>query len=198
MTLDPRELAGFVDWGGPTWLRQVAAGLEWLGPVTDLRVLDIGTRNGGMATYFAVRGALVTAIDVSDETFAVARARSRDHGVADRVDFRTYSGRAEDLPVGFDIVFAKSTLVLMGDVAVLGHELASSLEPGGRLLAVENARGPLAMRVLRAAVRRSWRPYGANYFTRDTVRAVTSGLDVELERWTTVPPTVVIGARRTS
>ena len=44
MTAASPELADFVDWGGGTWVRQVAAGLEWLGPVAGLRVLDIGTR----------------------------------------------------------------------------------------------------------------------------------------------------------
>ena len=95
--------------------------------------------------------------------------------MADRIDFRTYSGLAEDLPTGFDVVFAKSTLVLMGDIAAVGRRLAATLERGGRLIAVENARGPLAMHMLRAAVRRSWRPYGANYFTREPVRAMTQG-----------------------
>jgi SAM-dependent methyltransferase len=192
---EAEEVRSFVDWGGGAWAQQVAIGMRWLGDLYGLRLLEIGTRHGGMATYFAVRGAAVTALDVSDETFERARARARNHGVGDRVAFETYSGRPQDLPGGFDIVFAKSTLVLIGDVAEVGDAIAGSLVPGGRLLAVENARGPLPVHLARVARRRSWRPYGASYFTRASVAALTSRFDVELERWTALPPTVLIGAR---
>lgn len=191
--LDTRQ---FIEWGGHAWEEQVEAGLDWLGDVDGLRILEIGTRHGGMATLFATRGALVTALDISDETFDAARARTAALGVSDRVDFRTYSGRPADLPSGFDVVFSKSTLVLMGNASEVGRGIVASLLPGGRLLAIENARGPLLMHIARAIRRRSWRPYGASYFTAGSINALGSHLDVELERWTAVPPTVLIGARR--
>ena len=194
--MSSKELHQFVEWGGRAWEEQVTAGLEWLGDLNGLRILEIGTRHGGMATFFAMRGALVTGLDVTDETFEAARTRTAALGVADRVDFRTYSGRLEDLPTGYDIVFSKSTLVLMADIDGVSRAIAASLIPGGRLLAVENARGPLLLHIARAIRRHSWRPYGANYFTRASVAAMALHLDVELERWTTAPPTVVIGARR--
>jgi SAM-dependent methyltransferase len=193
----PQGLHSFVEWGGPAWERQVEVGIAWLGDVAKLRLLEIGTRHGGMATYFAKRGAEVTALDITDETFEAARALARAHGVADRVDFRTYSGDPEDLPSGYDVVFAKSTLVLMGDADAVGRGIAASLVPGGRLLAIENARGPLAVHLVRAIRRRSWRPYGANYFTPRSLTMLGAHLDVRFVRWTRLPPTVVIGARRT-
>jgi SAM-dependent methyltransferase len=189
------DVTSFVEWGGQAWERQVAAGMDWLGAVDGLRLLEIGTRFGGMAIWFAIHGAHVTALDVTDVTFADARRRAESEGVADRIEFLTYSGRPHDLPVGFDVIFSKSTLVLMGDMSVVAGAMASSLIPGGRLLAVENARGPLPVHVARAVRRRTWRPYGADYFTSATLNALRSHFDVELERWTSYPPTVLIGAR---
>ena len=84
----------------------------------------------------------------------------------------------------------------MGSMQSVSRGIATSLVPGGRLLVVENARGPLLMHIARAVRRRSWRPYGASYVTRAAVAAMTLHFDVELERWTAIPPTVLIGARR--
>ena len=92
------DLHEYVEWGGRTWDEQVTAGLDWLGDVDGLRILDIGTRHGGMAILLATRGGLVTGLDITDETFDAARTRAAAHGVADRVKFQTYSGRLEDLP----------------------------------------------------------------------------------------------------
>lgn len=189
------DVNSFVEWGGRAWSRQVAVGINWLGAVDGLRLLEIGTRFGGMAVWFAIHGAHVTALDVTDVTFADARRRARSNGVADRIEFLTYSGQPHDLPVGFDVIFTKSTLVLMGDMTLVAGAIASSLIPGGRLLAIENARGPLPIHVARTIRRRTLRPYGAGYFTSATLNALRSHLDVELERWTTLPPTVLIGAR---
>jgi SAM-dependent methyltransferase len=194
---DATELAGFVEWGGRAWQQQVAAGLSWLGDLGGLRVLEVGTRHGGMATLFAIRGAHVTALDITDETFEAAEARARAHGVGDRVEFLTYSGMPSDLPTGFDVVFAKSTLVLMGDMDAIGRAIAGSLVPGGRLVAIENAQGPLPLHVARMIRRGSLRPHGAHYFTQESVDRLGTHLNIALERWTTVPPTVLIGARRT-
>lgn len=190
------EVAPFVDWGGRAWEEQVAAGIDWLGSVDGLRVLEIGTRYGGMATWFATRGAEVTALDVSEKTFPEARARAQSFGVGDRVRFDTYSGRPADLPTGFDVVFTKSTLVLMGGMDEVAPSIAASLVPGGRLLAVENAHGPIVLRVARAARPWTWLRRKIDYFKPEAVEAIRSHLAVELERWTSFPPTVLIGARR--
>jgi SAM-dependent methyltransferase len=197
ITADPTP-AEFVDWGGPTWKDQVGRGISWLGDLEGLRILELGTRYGGMATYFALRGARVTALDVTIETVPLALQRAEASGVAGRIDFLTYSGRQSDLPTGFDVVFAKSTLVMMGEPDALAGSIVASLVPGGRLLAIENARGTRAVRLLRAIRRRSWHPYGARYFTPEVLDALRPSLDVEVERWTTLPPTVLIGARAPS
>lgn len=199
--MTPRaELAGnpsaFVDWGGPTWRKQVSAGIAWLGPLAGKRVLEIGTRHGGMATFFALQGAYVAALDIDADSLVEARRRAARHGVGDRIDFAAYSGKPSDLPTGFDVVFTKSTLVLMAEADDIGQHIADSLRPGGRLLAVENARGPDLFHLLRVIRRRALHPHGARYFTQRMVDELATHLVVELVRWTAMPPTVLIGASR--
>ena len=188
----------FVEWGGPVWAGQVQHGVDWLGDLRGLRILEIGTRFGGMATLFALRGGEVTALDINADAFEVARETSLRNGVGDRVKYEVYSGDPHDLPDGFDVVFSKSTLVLMPDLDAAMKGITASIVDGGRLLAVENARGPLPIQVARMVRRRSLRPHGANYFTRRSLATVREHLNVELERWTSAPPTLLLGAVKRS
>jgi len=112
----------------------------------------------------------------------------------DLVAFDVYSGKPEDLPTGYDVIFSKSTLVLLRDIEGAARGLSNARVPGGRLLAVENARGPLPVHVARIVRRRSLHPHGATYFTNRSVSAIREFFDVERIRWTAVPPTVLIGA----
>jgi len=188
-----RDLDPYVEWGGSRWRRQLEGGLRWLGDVSGLRVLDLGTRHGRMAAWFAHQGAEVVGVDVSDDALDDARLFAAEHGVSDRVSFVTYSGDPRDLPKGFDVVFAKSVVVLMDiDAAVDG--LADALNPGGRVLLVENARGPLPLHLLRMLRRGSVRPHGAHYFTAATIDTIRRRFEVELESWD--PPVVVVGGRK--
>lgn len=191
---DDRLLAESVAWGGATWLSQVEAGLRWLGDPGGLRILEIGARYGAMAVYFARRGAHVTGLDVDAKALERARDRAIQARVLDRTAFQAYSGNPADLPVGFDVVFSKSTLVLVQDLESMAQGIARSLVPGGRLLAVENARGSTAIHVARMIRWLSVRPYGAGYFTPASLATIGAHLEIDLERWTTVPPTVVVGA----
>lgn len=191
----PLDLETFGEWGGRAWLDQLRRGLDWLGDVRELRVLELGTRHGRMATWFALHGATVTAVDIDRQPLTEARQFAHRHGVDDRVRFETYDGDPARLAGGFDVVFAKSVLVLM-DLAATVDALAKLLLDDGRLLIVENARGPIPVHVARMVRRRSLRPHGARYFTPASAATLRRWFDLELEHWTSVPPTVVIGARR--
>ena len=196
--MNATALDTFVEWGGPVWADQVRRGMDWLGDVAGLRVLEIGARSGGMATLMALRGAEVTALDITSGAFGAARELSEQHGVGGKVSFAVYSGDPQDLPSGYDVVFAKSTLVLMPDLDAACRGIARALVSGGRLLAVENARGPLPIHVARVVRRRSLRPHGASYFTKRSMESVRAHLSVGLERWTVAPPTVLMGAIKVS
>lgn len=53
------------------------------------RILDIGSGWGGLGLYLArSNGALVTGVTLSKEQLAIARARTTEEGLTDRVDFR--------------------------------------------------------------------------------------------------------------
>ncbi len=61
--------------------------LERLGPPLGRRILEIGCGSGALATYLALRGARVTAVDVAAEMLEVGRRRAAVNGVSDRVSF---------------------------------------------------------------------------------------------------------------
>jgi hypothetical protein len=84
--------------------------------------------------------------------------------------------------------------VLMPNLDAAMKGIAASLVSGGRLLAIENARGPLPVHIARMIRRRSLHPHGANDFTRRSIQVIGAYFRVDLERWTTAPPTVLVGA----
>lgn len=192
------DVAGAVEWGGDTWLAQVERGLAWLGPVSGLRIMDLGTRFGGMAVHLARAGATVVGVDVDSEAIEVASQHASSAGVDHRVSFEVRSGAPDDLPQDFDVVFTKSVLVLSHDLDATIRGIAGALRSGGRLLAIENARGPLAVHAARIVRRRSLHPHGARYFTPRTLRSVENHFDLDLVHWTRVPPTVVLGGQKRS
>jgi cyclopropane-fatty-acyl-phospholipid synthase len=78
--------------------RHIAAKLL---PEDGAATLDIGCGFGGLGLYLAgVGGANVTGVTLSEEQFAVATARARETGLADRVEFRLQDYR--DVPEKFD------------------------------------------------------------------------------------------------
>jgi SAM-dependent methyltransferase len=190
------DFADHVEWGGPTWARQVAIGLDWLGDLHGCRVLEIGARFGGMSILFGLRGAEVVGVDTDAAALAVARERAARAHVEGRVTFEHRSGRPDDLPDGFDVVFCKSVLVIVPDQEAMLMALGSALVDEGRLLLIENARGPALLHAARMIRRGSLRPHGAAYFTPATLETIRRHFDVRLERWTMLPPTVVVGAVR--
>jgi len=110
------------------------------------RVLDIGSGWGGMALYLAeMTGARVTGVTLSDEQFALSRARAEEKGLSDRVEFRLQDyrdvaerfdrivsvGMFEHVGVGYyDVFFRKCAEVLADDGVMLLHSIGRSEGPG--------------------------------------------------------------------
>jgi cyclopropane-fatty-acyl-phospholipid synthase len=108
--------------------------------------LDIGCGFGGLGLYLAsVAGANVTGVTLSEEQFAVATARARETGLADRVEFRLQDYR--DIPEKFDRIvsvgmfehvgvnhydefFAKVRSLLKDDGVMLLHSIGRNSVPG--------------------------------------------------------------------
>ena len=142
------DLRAFMEWGGPPWEEMVEAALQEIGDLTDLRVLEIGSRSGRMATLFAMRGATVVGIDIARDFEEAATAEASHRGVADRVRFLVDDGRLSSVyGEQFDVVFTKSVLVVIPDRPEYLQRIWDVLRPGGRLVAIENGRGGRGSRI---------------------------------------------------
>lgn len=109
------------------------------------RVLDVGCGGGILAESLAKEGALVTGIDPSKKTLAVAR----EHAARSGLSINYQLGTAENLPSGnfpwtFDLVFAVDVLEHVDalDRALAG--IAAALAPGGGLGLLTHNRTPAA------------------------------------------------------
>lgn len=111
------------------------------GPV---RILDVGTGSGAIAIALAhtLPEAEVTAVDLSAEELAVARANAVAHGLEGRIRF-VESDLLAGLPAGagFDVVVSNPPYVAEGDAAELhpqvrDHEPARALFAGSDGLAI--------------------------------------------------------------
>lgn len=107
------------------------------------RVLDAGCGTGQLAIGLAIRGARVTAIDLSPEMIRRAEAHAAEQGVD--IEWRTadISQIGEPLAV-YDAILARVALQFVPDVPGVLREFRRVLRPGGRLLAsVPGALSPI-------------------------------------------------------
>jgi len=125
--------------GGITERVETQAVFDLVGEIRSKRVLDVGTGDGTYAIEAALRGGVVTALDVEPEMLAAARTRATAHGV----DIVLRRGRAEVLPFddgSFDVVIAVTVLCFVPDARAAVREMARVLVPGGRLVLGELGR----------------------------------------------------------
>lgn len=103
--------------------------LERLGDVRGKKILDLGCGLGEGAVYFAMRGAAVTACDLSQGMLDVAKKVAQRH----HVEIATHQSTADrtDLPEGsFDIVYA-ANILHHSDIPKVLDEARRLLRPGG-------------------------------------------------------------------
>ena len=106
-----------------------------LGGLAGKKVLDVGPGLGESSVYFLIKGAEVTALDISPEMVASCASLARHHGVEGRL--KTVVGTVEglDLPDGsFDLVFAANVLHHTPDIESALKKLKSMLRPGGMFI----------------------------------------------------------------
>jgi len=122
--------------------------LEALGPLEELRVLELGCGRGDLTLELLRRGAEVVAVDMSPAMVALARGRAPEA--------RFLVAPVEETGLdsaGFDRVVGK-WILHHADVPDTGREVARLLRRGGRAAFFENQdRNPL----LRSARRGLWR-----------------------------------------
>ncbi|MEN8133188.1 MAG: class I SAM-dependent methyltransferase, partial [Pseudomonadota bacterium] len=100
--------------------------------LADQVLLDLGTGTGLLARRFALQGARVSGIDVSEDQIEMARTTAHREGL--RVDFQT--APAEEIPFEdqrFDVVTANQCWMYF-DLTRTIPEVLRVLKPGGKLL----------------------------------------------------------------
>lgn len=103
--------------------------LRLLGDLNGKRLLDLGSGLGEASVYFALKGAWVTACDLSSGMLEIAARVAAHHGVT--MDLHCAPAEKTGLPEGsFDIVYAGNLLHHV-DVPAALDEIHRVLRPGG-------------------------------------------------------------------
>lgn len=108
---------------------------EWVRPASGDRVLDIGCGTGAVVPFLP-DGLDITAIDISDDYIAAARARYNS-----RASFRVgdAADSAVDLGGGFDVAYAFGVFHHLPDSVALRllEGALRHLRPGGRFISID-------------------------------------------------------------
>ena len=103
-----------------------------MGDLNRLRILDIGTGLGESAVYFALRGASVTANDISPAMLTQCLVLAKSFGVS--ID-TMLSSSSEEFDFGenqFDIVYGANVLHHIGTIQPFLTAVKRALTPRGR------------------------------------------------------------------
>ncbi|GFN31613.1 class I SAM-dependent methyltransferase [Paenibacillus xylaniclasticus] len=103
--------------------------VDLLNPKPYETVIDWGCGTGELASAIAARGAIVTAIDFSEEMIASAKAKYPS------IAFLTADGQKYRAEHPVDAVFSNAALHWMTDAEGTAASIGASLKPGGRFVA---------------------------------------------------------------
>lgn len=137
----PLTLEWAAEWRPWLWRPALGRTLSSVSDWSGLRVGELGSRSGRLATYLAQLGAQVTGFDLTGVDLEPARALATAHGLGDRVELRNYNGDTSTIGETFDVVVTKSVLVAMPpDDAV--RSVRRLVRDGGLYLGTENRQLP--------------------------------------------------------
>src|SRR5690349_2457802 len=132
---------GYISTGGPETTDYLCSKLgDVLRP--GVRVLDVGNGIGGAAFHLArTYGAEVTGIDLSPEMDAIARERARQADTPKPVTILLGDVLTMPFQGKFDVIWSRDALMHIPDKPRLFSRLYDLLDPGGRLIVTDYARG---------------------------------------------------------
>jgi len=140
-----REEAFHDDWARATDLEQVAVReafeaptaaenrfiLRKMGDLRGKRILDVGSGLGESSVYFALRGAQVTATDISPGMIELTHRLAAHHGV--RVEGIVSAAESLAVPADYyDFVYAANLIHHLTDREAFFGQVVRALRPGGR------------------------------------------------------------------
>lgn len=106
-----------------------------LGDMNQKSLLEIGSGSGKQALFFAAQGAVVTVIDVSEESVSSVRQSAQDQNIP----LKALLMNAEDMTFKadqFDLIYINSVLMHVNQQKVL-QECSRVLKKGGKLVVLE-------------------------------------------------------------
>lgn len=110
--------------------------LALMGDLKGKRLLDVGAGLGESSVYFALKGAQVTAVDLSPGMVKCAVELGKLHGV--EIEGVVQSGESLDVPANsYDIVYVANTIHHVTDKKQLFQQIQKALKPGGRFFSFD-------------------------------------------------------------
>ena len=110
--------------------------LEAMGDLTGKRLLDVGCGLGESSVYFAMKGAKVTAVDLSPGMVECAVNLGKVYGV--EIEGITQPGESLGVPEGhYDIVYVANTIHHVTDKRQFFEQIQKALKPGGRFFSFD-------------------------------------------------------------
>ncbi len=119
--------------------------LNVIGNLKDKKILDVGCGFGRESIILSKKGALVTAIDISDKSIEVAKISASSQGI-NNIDFKVLKVENLDCEKKFDIIFCRGSLHHFYDVKGVIKHLYRCLKNEGIIIAQEpKAENPIAV-----------------------------------------------------
>jgi 2-polyprenyl-6-hydroxyphenyl methylase/3-demethylubiquinone-9 3-methyltransferase len=139
-----------------------------VGGLDGKQVVDIGCGGGILAEALAQRGALVTGIDMAEQSLKVARLHLHESELEIDYQLSTAEAFADDHAAGFDVVTCLEMLEHVPDPAAIIDAAVRLLKPGGCLILSTLNRNPksFALAILGAEYVLGLIPRGTHQYRR--------------------------------